>query len=73
MYFAGSMIVLPAHVLKNVDGARYIKDYNFKTLPGTGPYTISESDVVKGKSISVRRRKDYWGEKDRRNVGSEQL
>jgi microcin C transport system substrate-binding protein len=68
LYFA-SMPLLPSHVLSSVDGARYLKEYNFKTLPGTGPYTINESDVVKGKSISVRRRNDYWAEKDRRNVG----
>ncbi len=69
LYFAQSMVILPAHVLSSVDGARYLKEYNFKTLPGTGPYTISESDVVKGKSVSVRRRNDYWAEKDRRSVG----
>lgn len=69
MYFAASMPILPAHVLKGVDGARYIKEYNFKLLPGTGPYTITEADVVKGQSISIRRRKDYWAENIRRNVG----
>ena len=45
------------------------KDYNFKVIPGTGPYTIREEDIDKGKSITVRRRKDYWGEKTRANVG----
>ena len=64
---------LPAHVLKTVDGAAYLKDYNFKLLPGTGPYMSSEADVDKGKSVSIRRRTDYWAEKHRRNVGHEQL
>jgi microcin C transport system substrate-binding protein len=66
---ASGIRVFPAHVLKNVNGAAYLKDYNFKLLPGTGPYIVNESDVEKGKSISIRRRKDYWSEKYRANVG----
>jgi microcin C transport system substrate-binding protein len=68
LYFSG-MQILPGQVLKNVNGASYLKDYNFKILPGSGPYTIQESDVHKGLSISVRRRKDYWGIKARANIG----
>jgi microcin C transport system substrate-binding protein len=69
LYFSG-MPILPSHVLKTVDGARYLKDYNFKLLPGTGPYTVADADVVKGKSVSVRRRPSgYWAENQRRNVG----
>ena len=52
-------------MLKNVDGAAYLKDYNFKLLPGTGPYIVNEADVIKGKSVSIRRRNDYWAEKYR--------
>ena len=70
LYFAASMPILPAHVLKTVNGDRYVKEYNFKLLPGTGPYVINEADVVKGRSLTIRRRKDYWGENVRRNVGS---
>ena len=68
LYFAG-MAIFPAHVLKNVDGAAYLKDYNFKLLPGSGPYKVDEADIVKGKSVSIRRRTDYWAEKYRRNIG----
>ena len=68
LYFSG-MSIFPAHVLKNVDGATYVKDYNFKLLPGTGPYTVNEADVVKGKSVSIRRRTNYWAQGQRRNVG----
>ena len=69
LYFAASLPIFPAHALLTTDGARYVKEYNFKFLPGSGPYIVSEADVVKGKSVTVRRRKDYWGEKQRRNVG----
>ena len=67
---AAEMRVFPAHVLKNVDGTAYLRDYNFKLLPGTGPYIVNESDVEKGKSITVRRRKDYWAKDYRANVGA---
>ena len=68
-YFANNLFIYPAHALKGVDGAKYIKDFNSKMLPGTGPYTITEADVDKGKSLTIRHRKDYWAEKARRNVG----
>ncbi len=68
LYFTG-MSIMPAHILKSVDGAAYLKDYNFKMIPGSGPYRLDEADIVKGKSVSVRRRTDYWAEKHRRNVG----
>ena len=69
LYFGASLTILPAHVLKTIDGARYVKEYNFKFLPGSGPYTVREADIAKGKSVTVRRRTDYWAEKHRRNVG----
>jgi microcin C transport system substrate-binding protein len=70
LYFSASLPIFPAHVLKEVNGAAYIKDYNFKLLPGSGQYLVNEADVVKGKSITMRRRKDYWAEQQRRNVGT---
>ena len=62
-------VIFPAHVLKKVDGAAYRTEYNFKVLPGSGPYAIAEADVLKGKGLSLRRRTDYWAAKERRNVG----
>jgi microcin C transport system substrate-binding protein len=69
LYFAGSLSIFPAHVLKVVDGARYLKEYNFKLIPGSGPYVVNEADVVKGQSVSIRRRNDYWAASHRRNIG----
>jgi microcin C transport system substrate-binding protein len=66
---ASGLRVFPAHVLKNLDGATYLRDYNFKLIPGTGPYIVNEGDIKKGTSISIRRRNDYWAEKYRANVG----
>jgi microcin C transport system substrate-binding protein len=66
---ASSLRVFPAHVLKNLDGATYLRDYNFKLLPGTGPYTVTDEDIRKGTSVSIRRRKDHWAERYRANIG----
>lgn len=68
LYFSG-MPILPAKILKTLTGDKYIKEWNYRVLPGTGPYTIREQDIVKGKSIAARRRTDYWAEKARANVG----
>jgi len=69
LYFGAGLPILPAHVLKGLNGDAYVKQYNFKLIPGSGPYTIQESDIQKGRSITVRRRPDYWAIKYRSNVG----
>ena len=69
LYFSG-MPLYPAHVLKNIDGARYLKEYNYKMLPGTGPYIVNESDIDRGNRITIRRRQDYWAANERRNIGT---
>src|SRR5581483_11742973 len=56
--------------IRKLDGASFVRDYNYKMVPGSGPYAVSEQDVEKGKAIHIRRRKDYWAEKQRRNVGT---
>ncbi|MEQ1760180.1 MAG: extracellular solute-binding protein [Vicinamibacterales bacterium] len=68
--FSGFLPIFPADALKGLDGARYLKEYNFKLLPGSGAYIVKDEDVVKGKTVSVRRRADYWAEKERRNIGT---
>ena len=68
MYFSG-MYILPAHVIKNVGGDQFLKEFNFKMAPGSGPYAIAETDIDKGNTIKIKRRMDYWGEKQRRNAG----
>jgi microcin C transport system substrate-binding protein len=70
LYFGASMPILPAHVLKNVNGAAYLKDYNYKLLPGTGPYVLREEDISKGRVFSVRRRNDYWASNSRGSIGT---
>lgn len=66
---AAGIRIFPASVLKTVTGATYLRDYNFKLLPGTGPYTVTDADVKKGTSVSLRRRPDYWAKDYRANIG----
>jgi len=70
MNFVNFLSIFPASALKGLDGARYLKEYNFKLLPGSGQYIVRDEDVIKGKSLSIRRRADYWAEKERRNIGT---
>lgn len=69
MNFATGMFIYPAHALEGVDGAAYIKDFNYKMLPGSGPYMIAEADISKGNGLKIRRRPDYWAANARRNAG----
>ena len=48
LYFGNGLFIYPAHILKDLNGDKYIKEYNSKMLPGTGPYTVTEKDVEKG-------------------------
>jgi microcin C transport system substrate-binding protein len=68
LYFA-TMSIFPSHVLKTVDGAAYLADYNFKLLPGSGPYRVDEADIAKGRSITIRRRPEHWAANARRSIG----
>jgi microcin C transport system substrate-binding protein len=70
LYYISGMQIYPAHVLKSVNGATYIREWNDKMLPGSGPYFVTPADVDKGKTIRIKRRSDYWAEKQRRNIGT---
>ena len=67
--FGQNLQIFSASALKNVTGADYVKQFDFKYLPGTGPYIIQTADIQKGKSLKLRRRPDYWGQKARWSVG----
>ena len=59
--------LLPSHYIQNITGKEYLEKYQYGYIPGTGPYVILEKDIVKGQSVSLRRNKDYWGEKEKFN------
>ncbi|MEA3306469.1 MAG: ABC transporter substrate-binding protein, partial [Elusimicrobiota bacterium] len=69
MYFGASMAIYPAKEMKKLTGDEYIKDYNWKLQMGSGPYELKKEGIKKDYYVFITRRKDYWGEKERRNIG----
>lgn len=57
--------ILPAHYISNITASEYLEKYNYDVVPGSGPYYVKKEDVDKGRSITMRRRNDYWGENER--------
>ncbi len=43
-----------------MDGETYLAEWNWKLPPGSGPYSLDSTDIRKGRSITVRRREDWW-------------
>jgi microcin C transport system substrate-binding protein len=68
LIFSG-MPVYPAQALRDITGEQYVKEWNDRMLPGSGPYQVTPADLDKGKTIKIRRRTNYWAEKYRRNIG----
>ena len=50
----------PRHFYGNLD-ENFVKEYNWKIPPVTGPYVIDEKKIKKGKSITLTRVKNWWG------------
>ncbi|MDP2865667.1 MAG: extracellular solute-binding protein [Elusimicrobiota bacterium] len=69
MYFSASLQVYQAKELKGLTGEKYLEDYNWKLLMGSGPYELKQEDIKKDHSVTLTRRAGYWGEKERRNIG----
>jgi microcin C transport system substrate-binding protein len=63
LYF-GSMSILPSYYLIQIDGSEYLEKYQWKMMPGTGPYKINEEDIAYKESFTFTRRQDYWAGHD---------
>ena len=57
LHMTVSISPLPRHFY-GVVPKDFVKRYNWKIVPNTGPYQIGK--IVKGKSISFKRKKDWW-------------
>lgn len=68
-YFTTGMKILPAHIIGNITGKEFMEKYQFEFIPGTGAYIVDKNEIKKGQSIMIRRRSDYWGEKERFATG----
>ena len=56
--FSG-MSVFPAHEV-SISGTEYLDKYEFAYTANSGPYIVKLENIIRGKSISVTRRKDWW-------------
>lgn len=56
MLFEYSVSPVPAHFHKLDEN--WVRDYNWRIEPNTGPYAISE--IRKGKYVEFTRKKDWW-------------
>lgn len=70
IYFGISMEIWPSFVVENLTGEEYLREFQFQMFPGTGSYTLSNKDIKKGRSLTLRRRNNYWAENARKNIGS---
>jgi len=60
IYFSETALtIFPASVV-SIAGEEYLDEYQFRLVPGTGPYAVADEDVVSGQSITARRRADWW-------------
>jgi microcin C transport system substrate-binding protein len=63
------MQIYPAREIR-IPGEMFLSDYNWKYQVSSGPYILaSEKDLVKGESITLTRRDDWWGANDPGNKG----
>lgn len=69
LYFAISMRILPAHIIGGLDGSEYLEEFQFKMVPGTGPYLLKQENIDTGRSLMLTRRTDWWGANLPENAG----
>ncbi len=61
MYSAiGTFAPSPPHFYEEF-GPDYEERYNWRHQPTTGPYSLSKEDIDKGVSLTLTRKKDWWG------------
>ncbi|MCG8335538.1 MAG: extracellular solute-binding protein [Proteobacteria bacterium] len=56
--YANSLPPIPKHFYKGKVPKDFVRRYNWAIAPNTGPYIISK--VRKGKSITFKRKKNWW-------------
>ncbi len=60
LYFAGSLLIQPAHEIGKLTGREYLEKYNYKMPAGSGSYILLEQDIKDGVQYVLTRRADYW-------------
>ncbi len=61
--------ILPAKDIGKITGKEYLDQFNFKYTLTCGPYIVDPKDVKQNESLTITRRKDYWGDALPQNKG----
>ncbi len=64
LYFAAGMYIFPAQYIK-VSGDEYLAGYQWRFIPGSGPYTMLSGDLKKPTSLTLTRRGDWWARSEK--------
>jgi microcin C transport system substrate-binding protein len=67
MSIAVTFFVLPDHVIGNLSGKDFLNQYQFKMLPGSGPYTYESHRV--NEDICLKKRDNWWQSDYPRKIG----
>jgi microcin C transport system substrate-binding protein len=59
------LVPRPQHFYREV-GDDFVERYQWRVAPVTGPYSVREEDIKKGRSIALTRVKDWWA-KDKKH------
>ncbi len=65
-----TMPILPAHQIGDIKPADFLAQFQFRAVTGSGPYALGERDIRPSRSLTFRRRPEYWG-KDERFAGGQ--
>ncbi len=60
----GNFVPYPRHAFQEF-GTGWIERYQWRVMPSLGAYTLHEDDIDTGRSITLRRDKEWWGQNKR--------
>ena len=66
LFLINNMGPTPRHFYGQLN-VEFVKNFNWKITPNTGPYQIS--DIKKGKSITFKRKENWWAKDLKYNLG----
>ena len=68
LYFSASLAIYPAKQIR-IPGDVYLDEFNWKMIPGSGPYELREDSIQQEISVTLYRRDDWWGRETRTSTG----
>jgi microcin C transport system substrate-binding protein len=68
LYFSGSLMVYPADQIR-IPGDVYLDEFNWKMIPGSGPYELREDSIQQEISVTLYRKENWWGRQLKSNQG----